>query len=152
MNEILNELSPRELAVFELITQGTRPSEIAESLGLSVKTVSTYRARTMQKLGVRSNVNLARIRFQREIQSLRDHSLVAKALCERVARWEPLSTGHDGEIVIEGLRYYTSVDDGIPVLHDILRAALRDAVDQARARRELEATKTNGQSEARSHS
>jgi DNA-binding NarL/FixJ family response regulator len=52
-------LSERELQVFLRLAQGELVKDIAESLHLSVKTVSTYRTRTLEKLGVSSNAELA---------------------------------------------------------------------------------------------
>lgn len=51
-------LSAREFEVFRLIALGRTPSDIAESLNLSVKTVSTYRTRIMEKTGFRSNAEI----------------------------------------------------------------------------------------------
>jgi DNA-binding NarL/FixJ family response regulator len=48
-------LSAREFEVFRAIAAGKSPKEIAESLHLSIKTVSTYRTRILQKTGFRSN-------------------------------------------------------------------------------------------------
>lgn len=53
-------LSEREAQVFELLALGYRNGEIAEQLDLSVKTVETYKARLMQKLGLRSRAGLVR--------------------------------------------------------------------------------------------
>ncbi|NOX63914.1 MAG: response regulator transcription factor, partial [Chloroflexi bacterium] len=53
-------LSRRESQIFKLVALGYRNNEIAEKLFLSVKTVETYKARLMQKLGVRSRVELVR--------------------------------------------------------------------------------------------
>lgn len=52
-------LSERERQTMMLIAQGRRLSEIAEALSLSPKTVSVYRARVLQKLGLASNAELA---------------------------------------------------------------------------------------------
>ncbi len=52
-------LSERELQVFLRLAQGELVKDIAESLHLSVKTVSTYRTRTLEKLSVSSNAELA---------------------------------------------------------------------------------------------
>lgn len=52
-------LSPREFEVAVAIANGTSPSAIANDLGLSVKTVSTYRARILEKMGMRSNAEIA---------------------------------------------------------------------------------------------
>jgi DNA-binding NarL/FixJ family response regulator len=53
-------LSDREFQVFRLITSGRSVSDIAEQLHLSVKTVSTHKARLMQKLGVATTNELIR--------------------------------------------------------------------------------------------
>jgi two-component system invasion response regulator UvrY len=51
-------LSDREYQVLRLIGSGRRVSQIAEQLGLSVKTVSTYRARVLEKMELRTNADL----------------------------------------------------------------------------------------------
>ena len=52
-------LSEREFQVFLRLASGARVSEIADDLHLSMKTVSTYRSRLLEKLGVTSNAELA---------------------------------------------------------------------------------------------
>lgn len=52
-------LSERELQVFLRLAGGESVSGIAEQLHLSVKTVSTYRSRLIEKLNVSSNAELA---------------------------------------------------------------------------------------------
>ena len=52
-------LSEREMQVFLRLARGQSVSTIAEILHLSVKTVSTYRSRLLEKLGVTSNAELA---------------------------------------------------------------------------------------------
>jgi two-component system invasion response regulator UvrY len=51
-------LSDREFSVLKLLASGKSVSEIAESLFLSVTTVSTYRARIMAKMNMRNNADL----------------------------------------------------------------------------------------------
>lgn len=51
-------LSAREFEVFRLIAVGRSPSDIAEALHLSVKTVSTYRTRILEKTGFRTNADI----------------------------------------------------------------------------------------------
>ena len=51
-------LSPRELEIFLLLASARTVSEIAAQLGLSVKTVSTYRTRLLEKMELRSNAEL----------------------------------------------------------------------------------------------
>lgn len=47
----LEELTDREMAVFQMLGQGQATDEIAERLNLSRKTVETYRRRAKEKLG-----------------------------------------------------------------------------------------------------
>lgn len=54
----VNNLSDRELAVFQLIGQGFKPHEIAEKLFLSVKTIETYTSRLKKKLNVENATEL----------------------------------------------------------------------------------------------
>jgi len=57
-------LSDREYQVFRLIASGRTASEIASDIGLSVKTISTYRTRLLEKLGMRTNAELMRYALQ----------------------------------------------------------------------------------------
>lgn len=52
------DLSDREYEVLKLIACGRTVSEIAESLALSVKTISTYRSRILEKMGMKTNAEL----------------------------------------------------------------------------------------------
>ena len=54
-------LSPREMQVMLMLTQGQRLQVISDKLCLSPKTVSTYRHRLYEKLSVDSDVELARL-------------------------------------------------------------------------------------------
>ena len=51
-------LSEREFQVMCLIASGNTLSQIADELSLSVKTISTYRTRILDKLHMKSNVEL----------------------------------------------------------------------------------------------
>lgn len=51
-------LSDREYQVLCLIAAGKTPTEIAEALVLSVKTISTFRARILAKMNMRNNAQL----------------------------------------------------------------------------------------------
>ncbi len=59
------ELSERETDVVRLIAQGYSNKEIATLLNLSVKTVETYKARAMEKIGLDSRVAIVRYALQR---------------------------------------------------------------------------------------
>ena len=61
-------LSQREYQVFRLLSQGRSVGEIAEQLALSSNTVSTYRARVLDKTGVRNDVELALYAVQHDLQ------------------------------------------------------------------------------------
>ena len=52
------QLSERECQVFLKLAKGATAGEIAETLSLSVKTVSTYRTRLMEKMALSSNSDL----------------------------------------------------------------------------------------------
>lgn len=54
------QLSDRELQVFVLLAGGTGVNEIARQLVISNKTVSTHKARLMEKMGFASNADLVR--------------------------------------------------------------------------------------------
>lgn len=60
-------LTEREHEVMRRLVQGDRPSDIASAMKLSVKTVSTHKARLLAKLGLSSLAAL--IRYARDISS-----------------------------------------------------------------------------------
>jgi len=60
-------LSDREFQVMRLIASGKTVTEIAESLVLSDKTISTYRARLLEKMGMRTNAELTRYAIQNRL-------------------------------------------------------------------------------------
>lgn len=51
-------LSDRELEVFRMIAAGKTTTQIAEELFLSVKTISTYRSRILEKMKMKTNAEL----------------------------------------------------------------------------------------------
>jgi DNA-binding NarL/FixJ family response regulator len=53
-------LSPREREVMGMILSGRRLKEIAATLDISVKTVTTHRSRLLRKLGIEDNLGLFR--------------------------------------------------------------------------------------------
>lgn len=60
-------LSDREFDVFKLLADGKSVSEIATQLSLSSTTVSTYRARIMDKMHLRSNAALTRYAIEKNL-------------------------------------------------------------------------------------
>jgi len=57
--QALESLSTRELSILRMLAMGMRGKDIAESLFLSPKTVSTYKTRLLEKLGLKSLVGLS---------------------------------------------------------------------------------------------
>jgi DNA-binding NarL/FixJ family response regulator len=66
----LARLSAREREVLQLLAEGRTGAEIAQRLSLSQKTVETYRARLVEKLGIRDLAGLVRFAIQRGLVSL----------------------------------------------------------------------------------
>lgn len=60
-------LSDREFQVMCLMASGKTMTEIAEGLSLSVKTVSTYRARILEKMNLTTNAELIRYAIQNRL-------------------------------------------------------------------------------------
>jgi two-component system invasion response regulator UvrY len=59
-----DQLSDREFEVMRGIASGESVSEIADRIHLSVKTVSTYRTRLLEKMGMATNAELTRYAIQ----------------------------------------------------------------------------------------
>ncbi len=53
-------LSDREMQVLELIASGKSLSQVAKEISLSINTISTYRARILEKLSLQNNAELTR--------------------------------------------------------------------------------------------
>jgi DNA-binding NarL/FixJ family response regulator len=66
----LERLSSRERQVLQLLAEGHSVAEIAATLSLSPKTVETYRARMMEKLGIYELAGLVRFAIQQGVTSL----------------------------------------------------------------------------------
>lgn len=62
-------LSDREYQVLCMIASGKKVKDIAESLSLSVKTISTYRARILEKMKMKSNADLIHYAIQNRLVS-----------------------------------------------------------------------------------
>jgi len=60
-------LSRREIEVLLLLSEGVTLTRIGDTIHVSVKTVSTYRARILQKLGLQSNAELTRYVLQHKL-------------------------------------------------------------------------------------
>ncbi|HUP94060.1 MAG TPA: response regulator transcription factor [Burkholderiales bacterium] len=69
-NDPLERLSSRERQVLQLLAEGHSVAEIAGTLSLSPKTVETYRARMMEKLGIFELAGLVRFAIQQGVTSL----------------------------------------------------------------------------------
>src|SRR5262245_49522761 len=60
-------LSDREFQVFELLVSGKRLGEIAKYLGVSIKTISTHRARLLAKMRVQTVAALIRYALENQL-------------------------------------------------------------------------------------
>ena len=60
-------LSDREYQVLCMIASGKTVKEIADILSLSVKTISTYRARILEKMGIKNNAELTHYAIQNNL-------------------------------------------------------------------------------------
>jgi DNA-binding NarL/FixJ family response regulator len=68
------DLSDRELEVLQRIVAGQRPTEIADSLHLSVKTVSTHKRRIQDKLQLPNTAALIRYGLEHQLDKPEDSS------------------------------------------------------------------------------
>lgn len=63
-------LSDREFQVMRMLASAQTVSEIAEELCLSVKTISTYRSRILEKLGLRNNAEIMQFAIEQNLVEL----------------------------------------------------------------------------------
>jgi DNA-binding NarL/FixJ family response regulator len=63
------QLSDREFEVLERIAKGFSVAEISKTLGLSPKTISTYRSRILQKMGLKNSAELMHYAFENQLVS-----------------------------------------------------------------------------------
>ena len=65
--DTIQDLSDRELQVLCLLAGGKKTREVANELGLSVKTIETYRARVLGKLHLHTNLDIVRFAYQHKL-------------------------------------------------------------------------------------
>lgn len=68
--DALKRLSSRERQVLQMLAEGHAVAHIASTLSLSPKTVETYRARMMEKLGIHDFATLVKFAIQHGVTSL----------------------------------------------------------------------------------
>lgn len=66
----LDKLTPREQEVLKHVASGTPPKEIAQTLGISPKTLDVHRSRIMRKLQANGTADLTRIAVRAGLTSL----------------------------------------------------------------------------------
>lgn len=66
-DSIIDSLSKRELQILMMIAQGHKNNEIADTLSISPKTVSTYRKRLHEKLGVSNDIEMLHLAMKHGI-------------------------------------------------------------------------------------
>jgi DNA-binding NarL/FixJ family response regulator len=64
---LYQQLSDREMQVFELLAKGKSVSEIAQEMILSANTISTYRSRIFEKLGLHNNADLIKYAIDHDL-------------------------------------------------------------------------------------
>lgn len=62
-----SELTPREREIVQLIAEGKATKEVAEALGISVKTAETHRTNLMRKLSLHSAADVVRYAIRNQI-------------------------------------------------------------------------------------
>ena len=70
LSDPLSKLSPREVEVLRLLTEGYSNAQIAECLSLSPKTVETYRSRLMHKLEIGDLASLIKFAIKQGVSSI----------------------------------------------------------------------------------
>jgi len=78
-------LSTREFEVFMRLAAGERPTAIARSLGLSIKTISTHRSRILDKLNLKTNCHLVHYAIQRNLVGLNGNGNGSGFFCGKPA-------------------------------------------------------------------
>jgi two-component system invasion response regulator UvrY len=66
-DNIIDTLSKRELQILMMIVQAHKNNDIAQTLNISPKTVSTYRARLHEKLGVNTDIEMLHLAMKHGI-------------------------------------------------------------------------------------
>jgi DNA-binding CsgD family transcriptional regulator len=115
---VLNELTVREYQVFWRLLEDETVTEIAKSLGLNLKTIDTFKASILRKLGLKNRISLVRwavregliqgaplrtlLQVRCELQRIRNEApLSPEALCilsvlqERIEQEERAATAQD---------------------------------------------------------
>ena len=62
----MKKLSPTENKVYKLLVKGVMNKQIAFDLGINRKSVSTYRRRILNKLGLENNYELLKFEMQKQ--------------------------------------------------------------------------------------
>lgn len=68
--KLWNQLTPRQREVATQLALGNQNAEIANALGISIKTVDTHRGKALGKLDCRNNVDLARLAIREGVVSI----------------------------------------------------------------------------------
>ncbi|KAF0164557.1 MAG: response regulator [Rhodocyclaceae bacterium] len=68
LRSLFASLTPREREVLDLVVEGMSNKAIANSLGLSAKTVEVHRAKVMEKMHARSVADLVKMAMQNQVE------------------------------------------------------------------------------------
>jgi len=69
-NIAFNNLSPQELIVLKMLAAGKPRKVISKEMGLSIKTVDTYRSRIFGKLNIKNNIELMHFIIRNNLRHL----------------------------------------------------------------------------------
>ena len=83
-NHTSHDLSNREIEVLEMMSQGKTISEVAKEKHLSVNTISTYRARILEKLHLRTTAEIIRYAWDCKKELNKNIGLRAQVLTCRI--------------------------------------------------------------------
>jgi DNA-binding NarL/FixJ family response regulator len=65
--QLHEQLSDREYQILTMLAAGQTLTEIADELALSVKTISTYRTRLLEKMHMKSNAEITRYAIENKL-------------------------------------------------------------------------------------
>lgn len=77
--EAIADLTPRQVEVLKLISEGSSTKDIARTLNISVKTVETHRAQLMDRLDIHDIASLVRYSIKKGLVSIEERLPVKKA-------------------------------------------------------------------------
>lgn len=81
----LNQLSPRERQVFDLVVAGAKNEVVAKQLNISAKTVETHRTHINKKLNAHSTADLVRFASENGLLNVQERTKKPGVLIEQLS-------------------------------------------------------------------